>query len=118
MCARRGWADTALARIVEMVRDAQLAKPAIQRLADKIARVFVPVIVGVALVAGLVWMALAACDGVASGDGDPCDRLPVRDGVSGADCGDGGDRAGGSPGAFDPLGAGVGGRAARQHGSL
>jgi Cu+-exporting ATPase len=47
--------DTALARIVELVRQAQNAKPAIGRLADKIASVFVPTVLIVAVFTLLVW---------------------------------------------------------------
>ncbi len=47
--------DTALAHIVEQVRQAQASKPAIGRLVDKVAAVFVPVVVTVAIVAALVW---------------------------------------------------------------
>lgn len=47
--------DTALARIVEMVRDAQNSKPAIGRLADKVASVFVPAVLVIALITLIVW---------------------------------------------------------------
>ncbi|MBF0191982.1 MAG: heavy metal translocating P-type ATPase, partial [Magnetococcales bacterium] len=47
--------DTALARIVEMVREAQGVKPPIARLADRIAAIFVPVVMGIALVTFGVW---------------------------------------------------------------
>ncbi len=47
--------DTALARIVEMVRRAQNTKPAIGRLADKISAVFVPTVLIVAVLTFLVW---------------------------------------------------------------
>jgi Cu+-exporting ATPase len=47
--------DTALAHIISLVRDAQMAKPAIQRLVDRVAAVFVPGIVGVAGVAAVAW---------------------------------------------------------------
>jgi len=47
--------DTALARIVEAVRQAQGAKPAIGRLADRIAGVFVPVVLVIAVLAFAVW---------------------------------------------------------------
>lgn len=48
-------ADTALARIVEMVRRAQSTKPAIGRLADKISAVFVPSVLIVAVMTLLAW---------------------------------------------------------------
>ena len=47
--------DTALAQIIEMVRKAQNAKPAIGRLADRIAAVFVPSVMIIAAVTFLVW---------------------------------------------------------------
>ncbi|WP_221931999.1 heavy metal translocating P-type ATPase [Paracoccus sp. M683] len=50
-------ADTALARIVRMVEDAQAAKLPVQALVDKITRVFVPVVIGLALLAFLLWLA-------------------------------------------------------------
>ncbi len=50
--------DTALSRIVELVRKAQASKAPIQRLADKVAAVFVPVIIGVAVVTFLLWWLL------------------------------------------------------------
>ncbi|MBF0179672.1 MAG: cadmium-translocating P-type ATPase [Magnetococcales bacterium] len=49
--------DTALARIVEMVRRAQGVKPPIARLADEIAAVFVPAVMGIATVTFVVWYA-------------------------------------------------------------
>ncbi len=48
-------ADTALARIIEMVRRAQSSKPAIGRLADKISAVFVPSVLIIAVFTFLVW---------------------------------------------------------------
>ena len=50
-------ADTVLAQIVKMVEDAQGSKVPIQALADKVVRVFVPVVIGVALVTFGVWLA-------------------------------------------------------------
>ncbi|MFZ6040817.1 heavy metal translocating P-type ATPase [Vibrio natriegens] len=51
-------ANTMLARIIRMVRTAQSSKPAIAKLADQISAVFVPVVVGIALLAALVWFAV------------------------------------------------------------
>lgn len=48
-------ADTVLARIVRLVREAQETRAPIQRLADRIAAVFVPVVIAIALLAGLAW---------------------------------------------------------------
>ncbi|WP_367280340.1 heavy metal translocating P-type ATPase [Sulfuricaulis sp.] len=53
--AKRIGADTALARIIEMVRRAQSTKPAIGRLADRISAVFVPVVLIIAVLTFLAW---------------------------------------------------------------
>ncbi len=50
--------DTALAHIIEQVRQAQASKPAIGRLVDKVAAIFVPVVVTVAIVAAAIWYAV------------------------------------------------------------
>ncbi|KRC89438.1 haloacid dehalogenase [Terrabacter sp. Root85] len=47
--------DTMLARIVQMVADAQRSRAPIQRLADRVSAVFVPVVIAAALVAFIVW---------------------------------------------------------------
>ena len=49
-------ADTTLSRIVRMVEEAQGAKPPIQRLADRIAAVFVPSAIAVAVAAFAIWL--------------------------------------------------------------
>jgi len=53
--ATRVGKDTALARIVEMVRQAQNTKPAIGRLADRISAVFVPSVLIFAVLTFAVW---------------------------------------------------------------
>jgi len=49
--------DTVLAQIIRLVEEAQAGKPPIQRVADRIAGVFVPIILVVAAVTFAVWMA-------------------------------------------------------------
>jgi Cu+-exporting ATPase len=51
-------ADTALARIARLVGEAQSGKAPIQRLADRVSAVFVPVVIGLALVTLAVWLLL------------------------------------------------------------
>ena len=50
--------NTALARIIKMVRQAQNSKPPIGKLADVIAAVFVPVVMVIAIIAALAWFFL------------------------------------------------------------
>ncbi len=47
--------DTMLARIVAMVAEAQRSRAPIQRMADKVARTFVPVVIVIAVIAFIVW---------------------------------------------------------------
>ncbi|MCP4596965.1 heavy metal translocating P-type ATPase [Neptuniibacter sp.] len=49
-------AQTVLAQIIEAVRDAQNSKPELGKLADKIAAVFVPVVIFIALLTGFIWI--------------------------------------------------------------
>ena len=56
--ATRVGADTSLAKIVQLVEDANATKAPIARLADKVAGVFVPVVFVISAVTFLVWMAL------------------------------------------------------------
>ena len=58
MRATRVGRDTALARIVELVERAQGSKAPIARLADRIAEVFVPIVLVIAAGTFLVWMAI------------------------------------------------------------
>src|SRR5512143_469454 len=51
-------AETTLARIIRLVENAQAAKAPIQRLVDRVSAVFVPVVMGIALVTFVAWWAL------------------------------------------------------------
>nr|WP_244613382.1 heavy metal translocating P-type ATPase [Halomonas sp. EAR18] len=56
--ATRVGAHTRLARIIEQVRDAQNSRPPISRLADRVAAVFVPAVMIIAVITALVWFNL------------------------------------------------------------
>lgn len=47
--------DTALSQIIHLVEQAQGSKAPIAKLADKVSGVFVPIVIGLALVSGLAW---------------------------------------------------------------
>ncbi|NTW31967.1 MAG: cadmium-translocating P-type ATPase [Bacteroidetes bacterium] len=47
--------ETMLSQIIDMVKDAQQDKPKMQNLADKISAVFVPLVVGIAILTFLIW---------------------------------------------------------------
>ena len=55
MRAERVGAETLLARIVQMVAEAQRSRAPIQKLADRVSAVFVPTVVGVAALTFVVW---------------------------------------------------------------
>jgi len=59
--------DTLLSAIIRMVRDAQGSKAPIQNTVDKVAAVFVPVVMGIALLTLLAWIFLAPEDGLTRG---------------------------------------------------
>ena len=56
--ATRVGADTQLAQMARMVEEAQSGKAEVQRLADRISGVFVPIVIGIALVTLVAWFAL------------------------------------------------------------
>ena len=59
--------DTLLAQIIRMVQDAQGSKAPVQKLVDKIASVFVPTIIAIALLAFTAWLLLASDNGFTHG---------------------------------------------------
>ena len=60
-------ADSVLARIVTLMRDAQGTRAPIQRLADRISGVFVPVVMALAVLTFVVWLAIASDAAVVRG---------------------------------------------------
>lgn len=58
MRAERVGEETSLAKIVELVREASATKAPISKMADKIAGVFVPFVIGAAIIATGIWLAL------------------------------------------------------------
>ena len=64
--AKRIGKDTALSRIIEMVRTAQASKPAIGRMVDKVAAVFVPGVLVITVITFFAWLNFGSGDQVAS----------------------------------------------------
>jgi Cu+-exporting ATPase len=58
--ATRVGAQTALAQIIRLVEEAQGSKAPIQRLADRVSGVFVPVVIGVAAITFLAWLLIGS----------------------------------------------------------
>ncbi|MFC4778887.1 heavy metal translocating P-type ATPase [Paenibacillus sp. GCM10023252] len=56
MRATKVGAETALARIIQVVEEAQSSKAPIQRIADRISGVFVPIVIGLAVAVFLLWL--------------------------------------------------------------
>lgn len=54
--AEKVGADTVLAQIIKMVQQAQGSKAPVQKLVDKIAGIFVPVVIGIAILTFITWM--------------------------------------------------------------
>lgn len=57
--------DTTLSQIIRMVRDAASAKAPIAKVADKVSGVFVPIVIGIALLTVLVWLLMGQTIGFA-----------------------------------------------------
>lgn len=63
--ATRVGSDTTLAKIIHMVSDASATKAPIAKVADKISGIFIPAVLGIALVAFLIWLAVGQTFGFA-----------------------------------------------------
>lgn len=59
--------ETMLAQIINMVQDAQGSKAPVQKLVDKIAGIFVPVVIGIAILTGVLWFLLGGDNGFVQG---------------------------------------------------
>jgi Cu2+-exporting ATPase len=59
--------DTILAHIIKMVQEAQGSKAPVQKLVDKIAGIFVPVVIGIALLSLFAWVLLGGDNGLTQG---------------------------------------------------
>src|SRR3546814_13733060 len=56
--AKKVGGDTVLAQIIQMVQEAQGSKAPVQKLVDKIAGIFVPVVIMIAIFTFIAWMLL------------------------------------------------------------
>jgi Cu2+-exporting ATPase len=65
--AKKVGADTFLAHIIKMVREAQGSKAPVQKLADKIAGIFVPVVIIIAVLSFIAWVILGGQNGLTQG---------------------------------------------------
>jgi Cu2+-exporting ATPase len=59
--------ETMLAQIIKMVQDAQGSKAPVQKLVDKIAGIFVPVVIGIAILTFVLWIILGGENGLVQG---------------------------------------------------
>jgi Cu2+-exporting ATPase len=59
--------ETMLAQIIKMVQDAQGSKAPVQKLVDKIAGIFVPVVIGISILTFILWLIFGGDNGVVQG---------------------------------------------------
>ncbi|MDD2192116.1 MAG: heavy metal translocating P-type ATPase [Bacteroidales bacterium] len=65
--AERVGSQTMLSQIIKMVQDAQGSKAPVQKLVDKIAGIFVPTVIIIAIIALIAWILLGGVDGLTHG---------------------------------------------------
>ncbi len=65
--AQQVGSETLLSRIVQMVEEAQGSKAPVQKLADKVAGIFVPVVMGIAVLSFVAWFILGGEQGTVHG---------------------------------------------------
>lgn len=65
--AEKVGAETMLAQIIRMVQEAQGSKAPVQKLVDKIAGIFVPVVMVIAVLAMITWIAVGGANGFTQG---------------------------------------------------
>jgi len=75
--AERVGSETALARIVALVAAAQAGKAPVQRLADRVSGVFVPIVLGLSLATLVAWLLVTGDAGAACTRGPAADAQPV-----------------------------------------
>ncbi len=65
--ARKVGGDTLLGQIIQMVQSAQGSKAPVQRLVDRISRIFVPIVIGIAVITFILWFVLGGQNGFTLG---------------------------------------------------
>ncbi|PQJ09369.1 copper-translocating P-type ATPase [Flavipsychrobacter stenotrophus] len=65
--AEKVGSDTVLAHIIQAVQNAQGSKAPVQKLVDKIAGIFVPIVIGVAILSLIMWVILGSGNGFTQG---------------------------------------------------
>lgn len=65
--AEKVGSDTLLSQIIKMVQDAQGSKAPVQKLVDKISGIFVPIVIGIAIVSMIVWIIFGGENGFTQG---------------------------------------------------
>jgi P-type Cu2+ transporter len=65
--AKKVGGDTVLAHIIKMVQEAQGSKAPVQKLADKIAGIFVPVVILIAILSFVAWIIFGGANGLTQG---------------------------------------------------